>query len=79
MTHHTSWETAAGWGWLEMAGVEAGPELTGFGSEVDTEGSDPILCRVPVELADKEVVVLHAQGELLHVWNGQRVGLVVGA
>lgn len=43
------------------------PWLTGLGGEVDAEGGDPILCWVSEELTDKEVVVLHAQGEFLHV------------
>lgn len=46
-------------------------ELTGFGGEVDAEGCDSILCWVPVELTDKEIIVFHAQGKLLHIWVGQ--------
>lgn len=47
-------------------------QLTGLGGEVDAEGGDPILCWVSVELTDKEVVVLHPQGEFLHIWMGRQ-------
>lgn len=53
-----------------MAEGKTGSELTGFGREVDAEGCDAVFCWVPVELTDKEVIVLHAQGELLYICRG---------
>lgn len=40
---------------------------TGFWGEVDTESSDGVLSRVPVQLSHQQVVVLHPQRKLLHI------------
>ena len=48
--------------------------LTALGCEVDAERGDGVLGGVPVELRHQEVVVLHAQWELLHIWGGRRGG-----
>lgn len=58
------------WGLGLMQHQGSRSQLTGLGGEVDTEGGDPILCWVPVELADKEIIVLHAQGKLLDICDG---------
>ena len=44
--------------------------LTALGCEVDAERGDGVLGGVPVELCHQQVVVLHAQRELLHIWGG---------
>ena len=41
--------------------------LSGLGREVDAEGGDRVAERILVELGDEQIVVLHAQRELLHV------------
>ena len=41
--------------------------LTGFGREVHGQRGDGVVGWVVVELRHQQVVVLHPQGELLHV------------
>ena len=41
--------------------------LTSFRRKVYGDGGDDVIGRVVVELRHKQVVVLHAQGKLLHV------------
>ena len=51
--------------------------LTALGCEVDAERGDGVLGGVPVELCHQQVVVLHAQRELLHIWGGGGQGGIV--
>lgn len=62
-----------------MAKAGTVSELTGLGGEVDTEGGDSILCWVPVELTDQEVIVLHPKRELLHILGVGEKWFVRGA
>jgi hypothetical protein len=43
----------------------------GFGGEIDRDGGDLVVGGVLVEFRHEEVIVLHAKGELLHVWEGE--------